>query len=120
MTGQVEGMPVGDPVEPTSIAPSRYLFSAIALLVVAAIGWGAYGHWRRNMRASEAEQELVNFRPSVQVVTVQATAGPVALTLRAPRRLSSVPRFLRAQPATLLKDALILAAGSMRATCSYG
>jgi HlyD family secretion protein len=81
MTGQVKGVPVGDPVEPPSIAPSRYLFWAIALLVVAVIGWGAYGHWRRNVRASEAEQELVNFRPSVQVVTVQATASPVALTL---------------------------------------
>jgi HlyD family secretion protein len=81
MTGQAEGTPVGDPVEPPSAVPSRHLFWAVALLMVAAIGWGAYGHWRRNMRASEAAQELVNFRPSVQVVTVQATDRPVALTL---------------------------------------
>jgi HlyD family secretion protein len=81
MTGQTKEMPIGDPAEPPSIAAPRHLLWATAMSVVVAIGWGAYVHWRRDMRASETAQELVDFRPSVQVVAVQTTTSPVTLTL---------------------------------------
>jgi RND family efflux transporter MFP subunit len=50
-------------------------------LTVAAIGWGAYGHWRRDAQAAETQRETIAFTPTVQVALAQRSAGPVELTL---------------------------------------
>jgi HlyD family secretion protein len=74
-------IPAEQPPMPPPARVSGRPFWAAAVLAAAAIGWGAYGHWRRDVQAAATQQEVVDFRPFVQVATAQATASAVPLTL---------------------------------------
>ena len=60
--------------------PRRPLALAL-LVVVLLIGWGAWGHYQRAAEASQTQQQMRDFVPSVQVATAKREDGPVQFTL---------------------------------------
>jgi HlyD family secretion protein len=61
--------------------PSRRWYLIVALLVLLALAWGAYGRWQRDEEALETQQQILNFVPEVRVAIVKRQDGPVMLTL---------------------------------------
>ena len=60
--------------------PRRPLWIAGAV-VVALLGWGAWGHYAREAEASQTQKQTQDFVPTVQVATAQREDGPVPFTL---------------------------------------
>jgi HlyD family secretion protein len=61
--------------------PSRRLYFLVAIVVLAALAWGAYGRWQQREAAIETQQQLAEFVPEVRVAVAQGLDGPAALTL---------------------------------------
>ncbi len=61
--------------------PARRLYVLVALVVLAALAWGAYGRWQRDEAATAAQQQVVHFVPELRIVTAQRQDGPIVLTL---------------------------------------
>jgi HlyD family secretion protein len=78
-----EPLPTAERQLPISGArpPSRRWYLIVALAVLLALAWGAYGRWQRNAAAIETQQQTFNFVPEVRVAIVKRQDGPVALTL---------------------------------------
>jgi HlyD family secretion protein len=60
--------------------PRRALAIA-GFVVVAALGWGAWGHYRTALAATATQQATLAFVPTVQVAIAQRQDGPVPYTL---------------------------------------
>ncbi|MGA2124854.1 MAG: efflux RND transporter periplasmic adaptor subunit [Xanthobacteraceae bacterium] len=61
--------------------PSRRLYLIVAVAVLSALAWGAYGRWQRNEAAIETQRQTVDFVPQVRVAVAKGQDGPVVLTL---------------------------------------
>jgi len=51
------------------------------VVLAAALGWGAYGHWRSNGEAADAQKAAEDFTPTVRVAEARREDGPVKLQL---------------------------------------
>ena len=60
--------------------PKRPLAIA-GVVVVALLGWGAWGHYNRAAEASQTQKQTQDFVPTVQVATAKSEDGPVPFTL---------------------------------------
>jgi HlyD family secretion protein len=78
-----EPLPTAERQLPISDArpPSRRWYLIVALAVLLALAWGAYGRWQRDAAAIDTQQQTLNFVPEVRVAIVKRQDGPVALTL---------------------------------------
>jgi HlyD family secretion protein len=79
-----EPLPTGDEkVAPLSEArpPSRRLYFLVAIVVLGALAWGAYGRWQQREAAIETQQQLADFVPELRVAVAIAQDGPAPLTL---------------------------------------
>ena len=79
-----EPVPTGDEkVTPLDDArpPSRRLYFLVAIVVLGALGWGAYGRWQQREAAIETQQQLADFVPELRVEVAQGQEGPAPLTL---------------------------------------
>jgi len=79
-----EPLPTGDEkVAPLSDErpPSRRLYFLVAVVVVGALAWGAYGRWQQRAAAIETQQSTADFVPEVRVAVAMGQDGPVVLTL---------------------------------------
>jgi HlyD family secretion protein len=61
--------------------PRKRVLVYVLVPVVAALGLGAYLHWRTFADAAETQQEQANFVPQVRTAPAQRVDGPVELTL---------------------------------------
>jgi HlyD family secretion protein len=61
--------------------PSRGWYLIVAMAVLLALAWGAYGRWQRDEVAIETQQQALNFVPEVRVAIAKRLDGPVTLTL---------------------------------------
>ena len=68
--------------EPVGPVPKRPLIVA-GLVVVAVLGWGAWGHYDRSAEASQTQRQTQDFVPSVRVAKATREDGPVPFTLPA-------------------------------------
>ena len=69
-------LPMGD-----ARPPSRRWYLIVAMAVLLALAWGAYGRWQQNEVAIETQQQALNFVPQVRVAIAKRLDGPVSLTL---------------------------------------
>jgi RND family efflux transporter MFP subunit len=79
-----EPLPTGDEkVAPLSEArpPSRRLYFLVAIVVLGALAWGAYGRWQQREAAIETQQQLAEFVPELRVAVAIGQDGPAPLTL---------------------------------------
>ena len=79
-----EPLPTGDEkVAPLSEArpPSRRLYFLVAIVVLGALAWGAYGRWQQREAAIETQQQLAEFVPELRVAAAIGQDGPAPLTL---------------------------------------
>ncbi len=79
-----EPLPTGDEkVAPLSDArpPSRRLYFLVAVVVIGALAWGAYGRWQQREAAIETQQQLAEFVPELRVAVAIGQDGPAPLTL---------------------------------------
>lgn len=73
--------------EPTEISrpdappPRRSLFVIVAVVALALLAWGTYGHIQRERAAAETQRESIDFVPTVRVTQIKRLDGPVDLTL---------------------------------------
>jgi HlyD family secretion protein len=61
--------------------PSRGLYFLVAVVVLGALAWGAYGRWQQREAAIETQQAIADFVPEVRVAVAAAQDGPSILTL---------------------------------------
>ena len=61
--------------------PRKRVFFIVLLVAVALLGYGAFGHFETYERASETQQEAIDFTPDVTTITAKAESDPVKLTL---------------------------------------
>ena len=61
--------------------PSRGLYFLVAVMVLGALAWGAYGRWQQREAAIETQQAVVDFVPEVRVAVATAQDGPSILIL---------------------------------------
>jgi HlyD family secretion protein len=61
--------------------PSRGLYFLVAVVVLGALAWGAYGRWQQREAAIETQQAIAEFVPEVRVAVAMAQDGPSILTL---------------------------------------
>jgi HlyD family secretion protein len=61
--------------------PSRRSYLVVGAVVLAALAWGAYGHWQRDEAAIETQERTLNFIPQVRVAIAQEQRGPFVLSL---------------------------------------
>jgi HlyD family secretion protein len=61
--------------------PSRGLYFLVAVAVLGALAWGAYGRWQQREAAIETQHAIVDFVPEVRVAVAAAQDGPFILTL---------------------------------------
>jgi HlyD family secretion protein len=78
-----EPLPTGETKLSLSEAPppSRRWYLVVAMGVLLALAWGAYGRWQRDVAAIETQQQILNFVPEVRVALAKRQDGPVVLTL---------------------------------------
>jgi HlyD family secretion protein len=79
-----EPLPTGDEkVAPLGQArpPSRRLYFLVAIVVLGALAWGAYGRWQQREAAIETQQQLADFVPELRVAVAVGQDGPAPLTL---------------------------------------
>jgi HlyD family secretion protein len=78
-----EPLPTAESQLPLSDArpPSRRWYLIVAMAVLLAVAWGAYGRWQRDAAAIETQEQTLNFVPEVRVALVKRQDGPVVLTL---------------------------------------
>ncbi len=79
-----EPLPTGDEkVAPLSDVrpPSRRLYFLVAVVVIGALAWGAYGRWQQREAAIETQQQLADFVPELRVAVAIGQDGPAPLTL---------------------------------------
>ena len=69
----------GGPDKPAM--PSRWIFVGVAVVLLALLGWGVYGHWQKSKAASDFQQQQADAVPSLRVVKARAEGGPVDVTL---------------------------------------
>ena len=64
------------------VGPIPRLPLAIAgVVMLALLGWGAWGHYQRSAQAAETQRETNDFVPTVQVAQAKREDGPVPFTL---------------------------------------
>jgi HlyD family secretion protein len=61
--------------------PSRGVYLVVAVAVLCALAWGAYGRWQRDAAAIDTQQRTVNFVPEVRVAFAKGQDGPIMLAL---------------------------------------
>ena len=61
--------------------PRRRVFVFVILFVCGLLGYGVYKHWQTDQRATEAQQEEIDFVPEVKTITAKADGSPIKLTL---------------------------------------
>ncbi|GLS46311.1 hemolysin D [Methylobacterium brachythecii] len=61
--------------------PGKGLFVLVALVAVGLLGWGGYGHWRRDAAAAESQRKVIEQVPKVRAVNSERVETPVELTL---------------------------------------
>jgi HlyD family secretion protein len=61
--------------------PPRRLFFGVFVAIALLIAWGTFGHWRREQRAADSQQEKANFQPTVSLAIAERRDQPVMLTL---------------------------------------
>jgi HlyD family secretion protein len=75
-TGDEKVTPLGD-----GRPPSRRLYFLVAIVVLGALAWGAYGRWQQREAAIETQQQLADFVPELRVAVAIGQDGPAPLTL---------------------------------------
>jgi RND family efflux transporter MFP subunit len=75
-TGDEKVTPLGD-----ARPPSRRLYFLVAIAVLGALAWGAYGRWQQREAAIETQQQLADFVPELRVAMAIGQDGPAPLTL---------------------------------------
>jgi RND family efflux transporter MFP subunit len=63
------------------VMPKKRLFLWVFLVIAAAIGYGAYGHWRQNADAAQTQDETIHFVPKVRLTSAELLDRPLELTL---------------------------------------
>jgi len=80
-----EKLPAQEDTEKLSLSeprpPSRRAFVLVAAVLLAALAWGAYGHWQRDAAATRTQEQTASFTPEVRVAVAKRLDGPVLLTL---------------------------------------
>ncbi len=61
--------------------PRKRVFFIVVLVAAGLLGYGAFEHFQTYQRASETQQEAINFTPEVTTITAKADSAPVKLTL---------------------------------------
>ena len=61
--------------------PRRRFFVGVVLVAACLLGYGAYEHWLTYDRATQTQQEAIDFVPEVTTVVAKAEDGPIKLTL---------------------------------------
>ena len=61
--------------------PRKRVFFIVALVACGLLGYGAFEHFLTYQRASETQQEAIDFTPEVNTITAKAESDPVKLTL---------------------------------------
>ncbi len=66
-----------DPPPPPGKAP----FVLVVLAAIGLVGWGAYGHWQRDIEATQTLEKIRNVVPRVRTAMAERADGPIDLTL---------------------------------------
>ncbi len=66
-----------DPPPPPGKAP----FVLLLLAGIGLVGWGAYGHWQRDLEATRTLDRIKNLVPKVRTALAEKADGPLDLTL---------------------------------------
>ena len=61
--------------------PSRWIFVGAAVVLLALLGWGVYGHWKTSSAASDFQQQQADLIPTVRVVKAKTEDAPTDVTL---------------------------------------
>ncbi len=61
--------------------PRKRFFVGVVLLLACLLGYGAYEHWMTDTRATQTQQETINFVPEVSTITAKLDDGAIKLTL---------------------------------------
>ena len=65
---------------PVGPVPRRPLFAG-AVVVLALLGWGGWGHYDRAAEASQTQRQTKDFVPTVRVAKAKREDGPVPFNL---------------------------------------
>lgn len=61
--------------------PGKALFVLLALAAIGLVGWGAYGHWQRDIEATRTLEKIRNVVPRVRTAMAERADGAIDLTL---------------------------------------
>ena len=61
--------------------PGKAPFVLVALAAIGLVGWGAYGHWQRDIEATRTLENIRHVVPRVQTAMAERADGPIDLTL---------------------------------------
>ena len=61
--------------------PGKAPFVLLLLAACGLVGWGAYGHWQRDVEATLTQEKIRNLVPRVRTVVAERAEGPLDLTL---------------------------------------
>ena len=61
--------------------PRKRVFFVVVLVLVCALAYGAFEHWTTDQRATETQQEVIDFVPEVTTITAKADDQSIKLTL---------------------------------------
>ena len=61
--------------------PGKGPFLLVGLVGLGLLAWGAYGHWRRDVDATETQNRIASLVPRVRTVVAERADGPLDLTL---------------------------------------